>query len=96
MIRDNKLSELRALVVWLGRSIPGLWIRVWVNVLLLVTLTGCAARPRPQLFLPSVNIPVECASSIRMKNCDLSVNPPRCRTVAVSYRPGCEQVMVDQ
>lgn len=96
MIRDSKLSELQGLVVWMVREISGLWIRVWVNVLLLVTLTGCTARLRPNPLLPTVNIPPECASSIHMKNCDLSVSPPRCRTVAINYRPGCEQIMVDK
>jgi hypothetical protein len=70
--------------------------RVWVNVLLMATLTGCAARSRPQSLLPSVNIPVECATSIRFVNCDLSVNPPRCRATAITYRKGCEQVMADK
>jgi hypothetical protein len=67
--------------------------RVWVSVLLMASLSGCAARSRPQSFLPNVNIPVECAMSIRLVNCDLSVSPPRCRGTAVTYRKGCEQVM---
>jgi hypothetical protein len=41
-----------------------------------------------------LNIPLECASSIRLVNCDLSFSPPHCRTVSVAYRKGCEQVMV--
>ena len=71
-----------------------MWGRAWVSVLLIATLTGCASRSRPKVSLPSFNIPPECASSIRLVNCDLSFSPPHCRTVAVAYRKGCEQVMV--
>ena len=39
--------------------------RAWVSVLLIATLTGCASRFRPKAFLPNVNIPLECATSIR-------------------------------
>jgi hypothetical protein len=71
-----------------------MWGRVRVSVLLMTALTGCASRTRPKASLPSFNIPPECASSIRLVNCDLSFSPPHCRTVAVAYRKGCEQVMV--
>ncbi len=63
------------------------------SMLLIAILTGCAARSRPKSFLPNVNIPVECATSIRLVDCDLSVSPPHCRASAVTYRKGCEQVM---
>jgi hypothetical protein len=53
-----------------------MWGRAWVSVLLMATLTGCASRSRPKAFLPSLNIPLECASSIRLVNCDLSLSPP--------------------
>lgn len=66
----------------------------WVSVLLVTTLTSCSLRARPKASLPTLNIPPECASSIRLVNCDLSVSPPHCRTVAVAYREGCEQLMV--
>jgi hypothetical protein len=68
--------------------------RAWNSVLLIATLTGCASRSRPKPFLPYVNIPLEWATSIRLVDCDLSSSPPRCRTVAVTYRKGCEHVMV--
>ena len=71
-----------------------MWGRASVSVLLIATLTGCASRVRPEPFLPSLNIPVECASRIRLLNCDLSSSPPHCRAFAVDYRKGCEQVMV--
>jgi hypothetical protein len=67
--------------------------RVWVCVLLLATLTVCSSRSRPRPFLPSMNIPLECASSIRLVECDLSFSPPHCRTAAVAYRKGYEQVV---
>jgi hypothetical protein len=68
--------------------------RAWISVLLIATLTGCASRSRPQPFLPNMNIPLECATSIRLVDCDLAFSPPRCRTAAVTYRKGCEQVVV--
>jgi len=66
------------------------------------SLDQCAANSHPERlrravptksFLPNVNIPLECATSIRLVDCDLSVSPPHCRASAVTYRKGCEQVM---
>ena len=68
--------------------------RAWNSVLLIASLTGCASRSRPKPFLPNMNIPLEWATSIRLVDCDLSSSPPRCRTAAVTYRKGCEHVMV--
>jgi hypothetical protein len=68
--------------------------RAWVSVLLITRLTGYASRSRPKPFLPNISIPRECATSIRLVDCDLSFNPPHCRTAAVTYRKGCEQVVV--
>jgi hypothetical protein len=68
--------------------------RAWVSVLVIATLTGCAPRSRSKLFLPTVNIPLECATSIHLVGCDLSYNPPHCRTATVTYRKGCEQPAV--
>jgi hypothetical protein len=68
--------------------------RVWVCVLLLATLTACALQPRPKPFLPNMNIPPECATSIRLVDCDLSFSPPHCRTATVAYLKGCEEVVV--
>ena len=67
--------------------------RISLVVSLTTILTSCAARSRPQSLLPNVNIPVECATSIRFVDCDLSFSPPRCRATTVAYRKGCEQVM---
>jgi len=68
--------------------------RAWACVLLIATLTGCVSRSRSKLSLPNVNIPLECATSIRLVDCDLSFNPPHCRTAAVTYRKGCEELAV--
>lgn len=71
-----------------------MWGRAWVSLLLITTLTGCASRSRPKTALPNLNIPLECASSIHLVNCDMAFSPPRCSSAAVQYRKGCEQVMV--
>jgi len=71
-----------------------MWGRAWVSVLLIATLTGCASRVRPKPLLPNLNIPVQCASSIRLVNCDLSFSPPHCQNAAIDYRKGCEQIVV--
>jgi hypothetical protein len=68
--------------------------RAWISVLLIAALSGCASRSRPQPFLPNMNIPPGCATSIRLVDCDLSFSPPHRRTAAVTYREGCEQAVV--
>ena len=97
MNTDGKLSELQALAMSMGREVTrktSIWGRAWFSALLIVILTGCAARSRPRLALPTLNIPLECASSIHLVNCDLAFSPPHCSTVAVNYRHGCEQIVV--
>ena len=68
--------------------------RAWVSVLLIATLTGCASRSQLKPFSPNLNIPLECVTSIRLVDCDLSPSPPHSRTAAVAYGEGCEQVVV--
>ena len=68
--------------------------RTWVSVLLIATLTGCASRSRLKPFSPNLNIPRECVTGTRLVDCDLSSSPRHCRTAAVTYREGCEQVVV--
>ena len=68
--------------------------RVSFSVLLLAVLTSCAPGPRSSHFRPVVSIPLECAKEIHLVDCDLTFNPPHCRTVTVSYRQGCEQLVV--
>jgi hypothetical protein len=67
--------------------------RAWVSVPLIAILSGCASRSRPKSFHPDVNIPLVCAASIRLVDCDPSSSPPNYRTAAVTYRTGCEQAV---
>ena len=66
--------------------------RASVSVPFITTLTGCASRSRLKPFSPNLNIPLECLTSIRLIDCDLFSSPRHCRSV--TYREGCEQVMV--
>jgi len=68
--------------------------RAWVSVLLLATLTGCTSRSRLKPFSPNLNIPLQCVTSIRLVDCDLSSSPRHSRTAVVTHREGCEQVVV--
>jgi len=68
--------------------------RAWESALLIATLTGCASRSRLQPFSPNLNILLECVTSIRLVDCDLSSSPRHRRSAAVTYREGCEQVAV--
>lgn len=58
-----------------------------------VSATGCARRAE-RVTLPSLAIPVSCASEITMVGCDARVNPPKCKSVRVTYHKGCEQILV--
>jgi hypothetical protein len=68
--------------------------RTWVSVLLIATLTGSASPSRLKPFSPNLNVALECVTSIRLVDCDPSSCSPHCRTAAVTYREGCEQVVV--
>ena len=68
--------------------------RAWVCLLLIAILTGCAPRSRPKPFLSNMSIPLGCTTNIRLVGCDLSFSPPHRRTAAVTYRKGCEQLVV--
>jgi len=71
-----------------------MWGRAWVSVLLMTVLTGCAPRARSSRFLPVIRVPLECAKEIRLVDCDVTFNPPHCRTATVTYARGCEQLVV--
>jgi hypothetical protein len=66
--------------------------RAWVSVPLIATLTGCSSLSRVKSFPPDLKIPLGCATSVRLVYCDLPHSPLHCRTAAVTYRKGCEQV----
>ena len=53
--------------------------------------TGCARR---HASLPDMSIPVRCASEITLLQCDTGVQPPKCKSARVSYRRGCEEIVV--
>ena len=52
---------------------------------------GCVRR---RVELPSLTIPVSCASEITLIECDARVNPPKCKNARVTYRKGCEEIVV--
>ena len=64
-----------------------------IAVLALSVLSGCAARRTPQAFRAIVN--ANCLTApIIMRDCDFASDPPRCRHVELSYRPGCAEIQV--
>jgi hypothetical protein len=65
----------------------------WVLLLVYFALTGCA-RKAGRAWLPNMRIPVRCASEITLVECDARVSPPKCRSARVTYRRGCEEVVV--
>jgi hypothetical protein len=58
-----------------------------------IVLTGCGRRSA-RISLPSLVIPVSCASEITLLECDARVSPPKCRSARVRYRSGCEEIVV--
>ena len=65
-------------------------------ILVLVALMACAGCERRAVRsgLPNIVIPVGCASEITLVGCDARVSPPKCAGARVSYRNGCEQIVV--
>lgn len=70
--------------------------RTWVRVVLIATLSGCVSESRLEPFPLDTNIPLECATNIRLVDCDLSLKPRHCGIAAVTYPKGCEQEVVDK
>jgi hypothetical protein len=70
---------------------PG--VRCFALFVMAVMGTGCA-RKVAQASLPSMVIPVSCASEIRLMECDARVSPPKCKRARVKYRSGCEEIVV--
>ena len=54
---------------------------------------GCERRAA-RVVLPNLVIPVACASEITLLHCDARVNPPKCKSARVTYRSGCERIVV--
>ena len=62
---------------------------------LLVALAGAGcARRSARASLPSMRIPVKCASEITLVQCDARVHPPKCQSARVTYKSGCEEIVV--
>jgi hypothetical protein len=66
---------------------------ILVLAVFLVAGIGCGRRTA-HVSLPNLVIPVACASEITLLRCDASKEPPRCESVRVKYRSGCEQMVV--
>ena len=66
---------------------------IFVLMLALMACVGCERRA-VQTGLPNLIIPVGCASEITLVQCDARVSPPKCAGARVSYRNGCEQIVV--
>jgi len=63
-------------------------------VVLCAALMGAGCRRRARVELPSMTIPVSCASEITLMGCDARTNPPTCKGVRVKYHRGCEEIVV--
>ncbi len=68
-------------------------LRLMVLGAVLAGSAGCARR-YVRTELPNLVVPVGCASEITLVECDVRVNPPRCRKARVRYRRGCEEIVV--
>jgi hypothetical protein len=65
-------------------------------VFVLMAAMACAGCERRVVRggLPNLVIPVACASEITLVRCDARVSPPKCAGARVSYRNGCERIVV--
>jgi hypothetical protein len=55
---------------------------------------AACSRRNARVELPSLVIPVSCASEITLVHCDARVRPPKCKSARVTYRGGCEEIVV--
>ncbi len=65
----------------------------FLTAALVMTGVGCERRVVRD-SMPNLVIPVACASEITLVHCDARVNPPRCKSARVTYRSGCERIVV--
>jgi hypothetical protein len=68
--------------------------RKFIFVLMAVMACAGCARRVMRARLPDLAIPVACASEITLVGCDARSSPPKCAGARVSYRDGCEQIVV--
>ena len=63
-------------------------------ILLLLLLTGCAAK-KPVAVQPILLVDPPCLTGpVVLEQCNLSTNPPKCKKVRVRYSKGCERLQV--
>jgi hypothetical protein len=75
-----------------GEAMDG---RKFIFVLVVAAMACCGCERRVvRAGLPNLVIPVGCASEITLVQCDARVSPPKCAGARVSYRNGCEQIVV--
>jgi hypothetical protein len=81
---------------FIGESFDGESMRVRKFIFALTVLMACAGCERrvARGVLPNMVIPIGCASEITLVDCDARVNPPKCAGARVSYREGCERIVV--
>jgi hypothetical protein len=74
-----------------GEAMDG---RKFIFVLMAVMACAGCERRIARAALPNLVIPVGCASEITLVRCDARVSPPKCAGARVSYRNGCERIVV--
>jgi hypothetical protein len=66
---------------------------IFLATALALTGVGCERRAARE-SQPDLVIPVACASEITLVHCDARVSPPKCKSARVTYRRGCERIVV--
>lgn len=61
---------------------------------LLPALLFLSCHKRIAEKLPDFTIPPACVKSVVGHRCDLRVSPPTCETTTITYKAGCETVVV--
>jgi hypothetical protein len=70
-------------------------VRKFIFLVVAVALAGGGCERRAErVVLPNLVIPLACASEITLLRCDARVNPPKCKSARVTYRSGCERIVV--
>jgi len=64
-------------------------VAAFVAICSCLLLTACA----PHQFRPNYNLPLACTSKIVMIRCDPQTAPVQCEKIAVTYKPGCEELV---
>ena len=62
---------------------------------MVIGTAGCASRAA-RVTLPNILVPPSCMSEILLVGCDARVSPPKCKKVEVTYRRGCEEILVSR